>query len=544
MPPFPSTPRHHYRGGSILRLRNPMDNSSRAELSTSSKMPEDFEGAEAAGQWPVNAPVRSVQIEDAQDSVPEVSPQSVQEPKSVFLDSKRHWSISERESVLGSGFGSVIGSESNRLGIFHTQAVKTSYTTKVNGTEDELVIVKRQSRLSLLAPDAVIEKPWLKSKTRRRLKYLDMIFCVGVFVGIGIIGLQVYFAWALITNFDYCEVLVDNFETFREDFWTREVQVGGFGNGAFDWTTNSERNSYVKGGKLYILPTLTNETLSNEDIVNGYTVNLTADGTCTGSGKSQCWVSSNRTKNVVIPPVQSARLNTKVSASIKYGKIEIRAKMPRGDWLWPALWLLPVNDTYGGWPASGEIDIAESRGNGVHYAEGGYDQISSTLHWGPSSTIDGYLQTFKSYTRRIGMFDSTYHTFGLEWSDKYIKTYVDRRLQQVFYHKFNKPFWQIGKFQTTYDNGTYIQNPWPANNPIAPFDQEFFLILNVAVGGTNGFFPDNMGNKPWINSQEDNAASSFWSSVDSWYNTWPKNPDERAMIVDFVKIYKICDKKK
>lgn len=458
--------------------------------------------------------------------------------------SRLHSMSSRRGSMLGSGQGSIIGSEWNSSGYFRNRATKTSYTTKVVGTEDELVIAKRVSRTSLTPKGEVREKPWLKGKSRRRLRNLSWIFCAGIALGCVSIALQVWAAWRSVTNFDYCEVLIDEFDTFREDIWTREVQVGGFGNGAFDWTTSSERNSYVKDGKLYILPTLTNETISNEDILNGYTVNLTADGTCTGQGADQCWITSNRSENVILPPVQSARLNTKLSASIKYGKIEIRAKMPKGDWLWPALWLLPVNDTYGPWPASGEIDIVESRGNGVLYEEGGYDQISSTLHWGPSTTIDGYLQTFMSYRRKLSLFGNTFHTFGLEWSDKYIKTYVDKRLQQVFYHRFNKPFWEVGKFLPTYQNGSYIQNPWPAGSPIAPFDQEFYLILNVAVGGTNGFFPDQMGNKPWRNTQQNTAASSFWSSISSWYLSWPQNPEDRAMVVDSVKMYKICDKSK
>lgn len=63
----------------------------------------------------------------------------------------------------------------------------------------------------------------------------------------------------------------------------------------------------------------------------------------------------------------SARLTTKNSHHITYGKVEIRAKLPQGDWLWPALWMLPVDDAYGPWPLSGEIDIMESRGNGVDY---------------------------------------------------------------------------------------------------------------------------------------------------------------------------------
>lgn len=63
----------------------------------------------------------------------------------------------------------------------------------------------------------------------------------------------------------------------------------------------------------------------------------------------------------------SARLSTINSHSIKYGRVEVVAKLPRGDWLWPAIWMLPVNDVYGAWPASGEIDIMEARGNGISY---------------------------------------------------------------------------------------------------------------------------------------------------------------------------------
>ena len=76
---------------------------------------------------------------------------------------------------------------------------------------------------------------------------------------------------------------------------------------------------------------------------------------------------SNRTAGTVINPVMSARLTTKNSHHIQYGKVEIKAKLPRGDWLWPALWMLPVHDDYGPWPRSGEIDIMESRGNSPDY---------------------------------------------------------------------------------------------------------------------------------------------------------------------------------
>ncbi|CAN0329180.1 unnamed protein product, partial [Laminaria digitata] len=74
--------------------------------------------------------------------------------------------------------------------------------------------------------------------------------------------------------------------------------------------------------------------------------------------------------------------------SFRYGRIETKVKLPKGDWLWPAIWLLPENNDYGLWPASGEIDIMESRGNAPSYGEGvsgigGVDTASSAIHWGP-----------------------------------------------------------------------------------------------------------------------------------------------------------------
>jgi beta-glucanase (GH16 family) len=131
------------------------------------------------------------------------------------------------------------------------------------------------------------------------------------------------------------------------------------------------------------VPTLTNETtdINNDKIYNGYTLNLTSEGTCTSTSLGSCAVESNSTKGTLIPPVRSARLITKGKKSIRYGKIEVVAKLPRGDWLWPAIWMMPENSTYGEWPKSGEIDIMESRGNTPGYSAGGRDVYTSTLHW-------------------------------------------------------------------------------------------------------------------------------------------------------------------
>ena len=126
-------------------------------------------------------------------------------------------------------------------------------------------------------------------------------------------------------------------------------------------TTTSPNNSFVEDGILYIVPTLTSDAIGSSAIFDGYTYNVSG---CTSSNFEHCSAVSNMTLRKVVNPVQSARITTKYSHSIQYGKVEIRARMPIGDWLWPALWMLPVGNEYGPWPISGEIDIVEGRGNG------------------------------------------------------------------------------------------------------------------------------------------------------------------------------------
>jgi len=72
-----------------------------------------------------------------------------------------------------------------------------------------------------------------------------------------------------------------------------------------------------------------------------------------------------------------------------------------------------------------------------------------------------------------------------------------------------------------------------------PFDQEFYLILNIAVGSTTGWFPEFQGDKPWLNNGA-HPARDFAKGISQWYPTWPTNPEERAMIVDYVKMWKHC----
>ncbi|KIR57066.1 hypothetical protein I315_00227 [Cryptococcus gattii Ru294] len=93
----------------------------------------------------------------------------------------------------------------------------------------------------------------------------------------------------------------------QPDIWEHEVRLDGYGSGSFQWTTASSNNSYIQDGILYIVPTLTSDHLGEAAITNGYTLNLTADGTSTSKNVSQCVAVSNSSLLTVINPVQTAR---------------------------------------------------------------------------------------------------------------------------------------------------------------------------------------------------------------------------------------------
>ena len=190
-----------------------------------------------------------------------------------------------------------------------------------------------------------------------------------------------------------------------------------FRNGEFEMMTNSPNNSFVENGVLYIVPTLTSDVIGSNAIFDGFTFNITG---CTADNATSCGAVSNQTTKTVINPIQSARLTTVNSSSIQYGKVEVRAKIPTGDWIWPAIWMLPVDDTYGPWPLSGEIDIMEARGNARTYTAQGVDFVRASLNWGPLTWLNAVFRTFGFWEERRSTFNEDFHTYTLEWSDKFM----------------------------------------------------------------------------------------------------------------------------
>ncbi|KXS99664.1 hypothetical protein AC578_9884 [Pseudocercospora eumusae] len=363
-----------------------------------------------------------------------------------------------------------------------------------------------------------VEKPWLEKKDPKE-KWVTIIPIIGIFIGLALSGFLIYEGLQTVQNHTYCPVLDDDFSGgLNGKVWTKEVEVGGFGNGQFEMTTNTDENAFVQDGMLVIKPTLQDEKLVESNNV----INLLKDGTCSSDLWSNCVAVTNTTNGTIVNPVKSARISTKKGASIRFGRVEVVAELPAGDWLWPAIWMLPVNETYGPWPASGEIDIMESRGNNYSYPQGGNNIVSSALHWGPDSENDAWWQNNVKREALHTTYSAGFHTFGLEWSEKYVFTYIDTRLLQVLYTNFNKPFWQKGDFPASDSNGTRLVDPWSqTGRDSTPFDQDFYLILNVAVGGTNGWFDDGVAGKPWVDAS-DTAKHDFWNARNQWYPTWEK----------------------
>ena len=327
-------------------------------------------------------------------------------------------------------------------------------------------------------------------------------------------------------------IFSDDFDTLDARRWKHEQTLGGGGNWEFQYYCNNRSNSYVKNGVLYIKPTLTADTIG-EDKVRGGNYNFDIWGSdpasqCTGNAFYGCTRVSGSPNYV--NPVQSARLRTAESFTFKYGRVEVRAKLPRGDWLWPAIWMLPRYQDYGLWPASGEIDIMESRGNANYPKEngGGVSSFGSTLHWGPDFFQNRFPLTHKQYDLPSGTFNDDFHTFGLSWTKDRIFTYLDDPSNVILDVPITQSFWSKGQFPTS------TNNPWANGQTDAPFDQEFYLIMNVAVGGTANYWTEGVAGKPWSNTAT-NSVNQFYDAKGAWYSTW--NGEAAALQVDSVKVW-------
>lgn len=224
-------------------------------------------------------------------------------------------------------------------------------------------------------------------------------------------------------------------KTLNAGNWTYETGGSGWGNNELEYYTNSLKNTFLTGG--YLVIEARKETIGT----NNYT---------------------------------SARIISKDKKTFTYGRIDIRAKLPKGQGLWPALWMLGNNISQQGygWPACGEIDIMELLGQDPQ-------KVYGTVHWGIAG--QGSTHIGGNYSIATGDFSSSFHVFSLQWDASKLTFLVDA----AAYFTANKT-----------DVGINY-----------PFDKPFFFILNVAVGGN---WPGNP-----------NSSTTF----------------PQRMIVDYVKVF-------
>jgi beta-glucanase (GH16 family) len=196
------------------------------------------------------------------------------------------------------------------------------------------------------------------------------------------------------------------------DKWSFEQGGDGWGNHELQYYTHSPKNAWV------------------------------GDGVLTITARKQRIEGSN---------YSSARLRSKGKGDFLYGRFEIRAKLPKGRGTWPAIWMLPTDQAYGGWPKSGEIDIMEH----VGYDPG---RIHVTMH------TEAYNHTLGTQKTAIHVVDDAmtrFHRYRVDWTPATIRGYIDDVQVYEFVNEGTGPA------------------AWP-------FDQRFHFLLNIAVGGDWG----------------------------------------------------------
>ncbi|MHC5183790.1 MAG: carbohydrate-binding protein [Planctomycetota bacterium] len=150
----------------------------------------------------------------------------------------------------------------------------------------------------------------------------------------------------------------------------------------------------------------------------------------------------------------SGKIHSRNKQDFLYGRIEARMKVPTGGGMWPAFWMMPTDSVYGGWASSGEIDIMETKND--------TDYIGGTLHYGDNWPNNA--STGGNYSPGGVNFSDAFHVYTIEWEPDVMRWYVD------------------GVLYSTKTNSQWYTNAAPGN-PRAPFDQDFYIIINAAVGG-------------------------------------------------------------
>lgn len=204
-------------------------------------------------------------------------------------------------------------------------------------------------------------------------------------------------------------------ESIDLSHWTYDLGASGWGNQELQNYTSDSENSYVNDGNLFIV--------ARENGIH----------------------------------FTSARMKSIGLQEFQYGRIDVRAILPKGQGIWPAIWMLGANYPTVGWPACGEIDIMELIGSSPNTVHG-------TIHYGTDWTQHNYTGSGTSIPW-TETFSDEFHVFSIDWDENGITWLLD-----------DQPFYTI-------DNAVTGSQPYPFDNP-------FFFIMNIAVGGQWPGYPD------------------------------------------------------
>jgi len=381
-------------------------------------------------------------------------------------------------------------------------------------------------------------------------------------------------------------ILYDDFSSGRvslTQLWHPDITLFGDGNGGFAYYNDANVN--VTNGQLRINPglfanlgplrTAGNQTYDAAAVMLG---NCTPFPECaTFSLGERCTIPECSgcqrigTPLVALNPATSGRVSTRDTFLFTYGRLEARIRLPRGDWLWPALWLMPAASDFGPWPDSGEIDLVEGKGNAPGYAvvggrEGGRDAFVSSLHYAGNPWW--HTQAMARAPELLECdeacdFTTEFFTVGLYWSNVRMYAYLllhgqeERILWDADASKgfgpddvplgCRVPPWGRERDQ---NERTPVKGAGPYINEKsrnAPFDRPFYIILNLAVGGEQNGCPDpNYWGKQavWCTDRDPSrpevaASTVFWGARKKWLPTWEAARAEgrEAFAVDWVKVW-------
>lgn len=320
---------------------------------------------------------------------------------------------------------------------------------------------------------------------------------------------------SLIINDEFSGTAMD------KSIWTIEHRIPTYAPPLFEFNSYEDRQEtcFLKDGKLFLKPF----ALNSDSEVRG--VLDLRDG-CSSTENYQCYYEQQ--SSFLLPPVKSARITSKIS--FKYGKIEIKAKLPSGDWLFPVIQLQPkdrIDENVA------TILIAYSRGNdrltGINPNDmtvrlnSGNDLGSRLLFAGPSiNPAEPGRSKHLVSKRSEEPFNKDFHVYTMHWTPGVIKYYVD-----------NEEYGTVNLNKSFVDSSLGIGSTW--THPGDPFNNQFVLSIGVAVGGMYDFPDDMHGSspKPWVNGER-NYLKKFFEARSQWLQTW--RGDGPAMQIDYVKV--------